>query len=159
MESVKREMEMLINKKELKLEFEIAKGIPKIVTDMERLTQILINIINNAMKYTPKGKISVRAFRDNKTVHFIVKDTGIGIAKENQEKIFGRFYQVDSSYARKAGGTGLGLTICKEFVVLLGGKIWIKSELGKGSEFHFTLPVEGVPAKQQAGENDLKGQA
>jgi signal transduction histidine kinase len=77
-----------------------------------------------------------------------VKDTGIGIAKEYQGKIFDRFYQVDSSYTRKAGGTGLGLSLCKEFVGLLAGRIWVDSEVGKGSEFHFTLPVKGVPASK-----------
>ncbi|MCD6590865.1 MAG: HAMP domain-containing protein [Candidatus Aenigmarchaeota archaeon] len=148
MDSVRREMEVQIKKKGLKSECIIEKGLPKIVTDREKLTQILINLISNAVKYTEKGKITVKVFKDNEHVHFMVKDTGIGIAKDQQEKIFERFYQIDSSYTRKAGGTGLGLALCREFVTLLGGKIWVKSKKGKGSEFHFVLPVKGVPEQK-----------
>jgi signal transduction histidine kinase len=144
-EDVKKEMDVQINEKGLKSEYDVEKGMPKIITDREKLTEILLNIINNAVKYTPTGKISVKAFKEKEGVHFIIKDTGIGIAKENQKKIFERFYQVDSSYSRKAGGTGLGLALCSEFIGFLGGKLWIKSELGKGSEFHFTMPLKCAP--------------
>jgi signal transduction histidine kinase len=114
--------------------------LPEISTDKERLTQILINLITNSIKYTHKGKITVSALKDGTGVHFIIKDTGIGISKKDQPKIFTRFYQVDSSYTRSAGGVGLGLSLCKEFVERLGGKIWFTSVAGKGSEFHFILP-------------------
>jgi len=134
-----------MKKKGLESEYKIDKNMPNIITDRERLTQVLMNLINNSIKYTPKGKITVSAFVDGKNIHISVKDTGIGIGKENQPKIFTRFYQVDSSYTRSAGGMGLGLSLCKEFVELLGGKIWFISAAGKGSEFHFTLPVVGAP--------------
>ncbi len=155
MEDIKREMEIPVSNKKLTSKFIIDKKLPVILTDSEKLTQILINIINNSVKYTQKGNITVSALPDKDGVHFIVKDTGIGISRENQEKIFDRFYQVDSTYTRKAGGTGLGLSLCKEFLSLLGGDIWVKSEEGKGSEFHFTLPVKGS-MKEQKSESEKK---
>ncbi len=147
---VKSEMEIPIKDKKLQFEYKPQGRLPKIVTDPERVTQILINLINNSVKYTEKGKITLEVSSDTKNVHFTVKDTGIGIAKEYQEKIFERFYQIDSSYTRKAGGTGLGLALVKEFVSLLGGRIWVKSQEGKGSEFHFTMPIKGATKKQMS---------
>ena len=140
LESIKREANVLI-REGLEINYEIEKGLPKIITDRERLVQILLNLINNAVKYTPKGKITVGVKKEGAFIHFYVKDTGIGIAKAQREKIFERFYQIDSSYTRKKGGTGLGLSLCKEFVERLGGRIWVESKLRKGSTFHFTLPV------------------
>jgi len=142
-ENVRKEMDMQIKEKGLQSEYIVEKKLPEILTDREKLTEIMINLINNAVKYTPKGKITVKVFKDGQNVHFVVKDTGVGIPKDKQERIFERFYQIDSSFTRKAGGTGLGLALCKEFVTLLGGKIWVKSEKGKGSEFHFILPIKG----------------
>ncbi|MEE9323115.1 MAG: ATP-binding protein, partial [Candidatus Aenigmarchaeota archaeon] len=156
-ENVKSEMGIPIKEKGLKSEYHVEKGMPRVVTDSEKLIEILINLISNAVKYTNEGKITVRVFRDRGNVHFVVKDTGIGIAKEKQEMIFERFYQIDSSFTRKAGGTGLGLALCREFLDMLGGDIWVESEPGKGSEFHFTLPVKGVPKKQiRGGERRAK---
>lgn len=143
-DTVKTELAVQMKQKGLESEYDIERGMPKIRTDRERLTQVLMNLINNAIKYTPKGKISITISREGSHIHFIVKDTGIGISKANQSKIFSRFYQVDSSYTRSAGGVGLGLSLCKEFVELLGGKIWFTSELNKGSEFHFNLPIRGI---------------
>jgi signal transduction histidine kinase len=140
-EDIRKEMDVQIRAKGLASDYKIGK-IPVIRTDRERLIQVLINLINNSVKYTPKGKITVEAFAEKKKVHFIIRDTGIGIAKENHSKIFGRFYQVDSSYTRAAGGTGLGLSLSKEYVNAMGGNIWFKSQLGKGSEFHFTIPLK-----------------
>jgi signal transduction histidine kinase len=155
MEDVRREMNVQMKKRGLKSEYDLEKGLPDIVTDKERLTEILLNLINNAIKYTPKGKITVKVSRENDFVHFTVKDTGIGIEKEYYDKLFQRFYQIDSSYTRKAGGTGLGLALCREFVTLLGGKIWFESEEGKGSEFHFILPLKGVK-KEVMSEEERK---
>ncbi len=154
MSNMKREMEMLIKEKGLESKFIIEKGMPEIITDKERLTQILINLINNAIKYTPKGKITVKVAKEKNNVHFMVKDTGIGISKENQKKIFERFYQVDSSYTRKVGGTGLGLALVKELLDILGGKIWVKSVPEKGSEFHFTLPVNRTSVRHARKNNE-----
>ncbi|MFH0956489.1 MAG: HAMP domain-containing sensor histidine kinase, partial [Candidatus Aenigmatarchaeota archaeon] len=142
LDSVKKEMEVPIKAKGLKSEYDLEKDLPKIVTDRERLTQILMNLITNSIKYTPEGKITVTAKREGGSIRFSVADTGIGIAKENHPKIFQRFYQVDSSYTRKASGNGLGLSLCKEFVARLGGRIWFESSIGKGSAFHFTLPLK-----------------
>ena len=140
LESIKREANILI-KEGLKIEYEIEKNLPKIITDRERLVQILLNLINNAVKYTPRGKITVGVKKEGAFIHFYVKDTGIGIPTSQREKIFERFYQIDSSYTREKSGTGLGLSLCKEFVERLGGRIWVESKPGKGSTFHFTLPV------------------
>ncbi len=145
MESVKSEMDVPVGEHGLKSEYHVEKNLPKIFTDRERLTQVLINLINNSVKYTPKGKITVTVKKTGRYIQFSVSDTGIGIAKENMEKVFERFYQVDSSYTRKAGGTGLGLSLCKEFIEMLGGRIWVESVLGRGSTFNFALPVKTPP--------------
>ena len=113
-------MNVQITKKKLKSEYKIDQALPTISTDREKLTEILLNLINNAVKYTPEGKIIVSGLKEKDGVHFIIKDTGIGISKENHKRIFERFYQVDSSYSRKAGGTGLGLALCSEFIGFLG---------------------------------------
>ena len=144
MDGIQKEMNVQMKQKGLASEYDIEKGLPKITTDREKLTEIMINLINNSIKYTPSGKITVKVFREKENIHFMVKDTGIGIAKEHHTQIFERFYQVDSSYTRSAGGVGLGLSLCHEFVNALGGRIWFNSELGKGSDFHFTLPIKNV---------------
>ena len=150
-------MNLRIKEKGLESEYNVEKNASKVFTDEERLKEIMINLINNAIKYTTKGKITINVSRENDFIHFRVKDTGIGIAKEYHEKVFGRFFQVDSSYTREAGGTGLGLALCNEFVIMLGGKIWVNSEEGKGSEFHFTLPVKGT-SKEYVKEEERKAE-
>jgi signal transduction histidine kinase len=111
------------------------------VTDAIKLTQILSNLITNAIKFTQKGNIEFgyNVERD-KSLQFYVKDTGIGIKPEMHQIIFDRFLQADISISQKYGGTGIGLAISKGFVELLGGKIWVESELAKGSTFYFTIP-------------------
>ena len=116
-----------------------------IMGDPTRLRQILINLAGNSLKFTEKGEIAINVEtlkrKDDKiSLHFMVKDTGIGIPKEKQAKIFESFSQVDSSTTRKYGGTGLGLSICKQLAELMGGKIWVESEVNKGSTFHLTIP-------------------
>ncbi len=140
--AVRTEMAIQVREKGLKFEYNVEKNLPKIYTDKERLTQVLINLISNAVKYTPKGTITLNVSKEQDELRFVVKDTGLGIAKNNQDRIFERFYQVDSSYTRSAGGVGLGLSLCKEFIELLGGKMWCESAPGKGSEFQFTLPLK-----------------
>ncbi len=120
--------------------------------DPVRLEQILINLTNNAIKFTEKGevKISVNLYKDigsTKILKFTIADTGIGIPQEKIKKLFSAFTQADESTTRKYGGTGLGLSICKNLVSLMGGKIWIESEEGVGSNFIFTIPL-GVSAIQ-----------
>jgi PAS domain S-box-containing protein len=112
----------------------------EIMTDGTKVVQIISNLINNAFKFTKKGTISFGYSIKDDFIELFVKDTGIGIAPEQQSRIFDRFYQVDSAVSRQFGGTGLGLSICKAYVELLGGKIWLVSSPGKGTEFYFTIP-------------------
>ncbi|HDH41064.1 MAG TPA: HAMP domain-containing protein [Candidatus Altiarchaeales archaeon] len=128
--------------KGLTIKAEIQPNLPPIQGDKNRLMQVLTDLIDNAIKFTEKGGIVIEARREKDNILVKVKDTGIGISKENINKLFTKFYQVDSSLSRRYGGTGLGLAICKRIVEAHGGKIWVDSELGKGSTFQFTLPVK-----------------
>ncbi|MDZ4342786.1 MAG: GAF domain-containing sensor histidine kinase, partial [Candidatus Binatia bacterium] len=112
------------------------------VGDERKIKQILLNLLSNAVKFTPEGgRIGIKARQADGAVEISVSDTGIGIAPEDQPKIFEEFRQVGGDYAHKVEGTGLGLTLAKKFVELHGGRIWVESEVGKGSKFTFTLPV------------------
>ncbi len=110
------------------------------IGDPTRLRQIFINLLGNAIKFTDQGEVSLEVFNSDApdVLKFCVKDTGIGIPKDKQQVIFDSFSQVETSVARKFGGTGLGLTICKRLVELMDGRIWIESEEGKGTRFFFT---------------------
>ena len=136
--------EVRAKEKGLKLLQRIERDVPDaVIGDVGRLRQVVINLIGNALKFTKEGAITVaidKYWFDHSDVvlHFAVADTGIGIAKEQQERIFDAFTQADASTTRKYGGTGLGLSICSELVKLMGGKIWINSKLGHGTTFHFT---------------------
>ncbi|HEY1173948.1 MAG TPA: response regulator [Verrucomicrobiae bacterium] len=110
--------------------------------DVTRLRQILVNLVSNAVKFTAKGEVVIYVKNDPDGLHFCVQDTGIGIPKEKQDRLFKSFSQVDGSTTRQFGGTGLGLAICKRLTELMGGKIWVESEGGKGSLFHFTVRAE-----------------
>jgi len=132
---------VLSEKKGLKLITKISK-LPKISMDEERTREILNNLITNAIKFTENGSITVKAKKIRNYISVDVIDTGIGISKENLKKIFEKFYQIDPSLARKYGGTGLGLSITKQLVEAQGGKISVKSVLGKGSTFSFKLPIK-----------------
>jgi signal transduction histidine kinase len=112
-----------------------------IVGDERKIKQVLLNLLSNAVKFTPEGgQVAVRASRADGSVEISVSDTGIGIAAEDREAIFEEFRQVGSDYARKREGTGLGLALARRFVELHGGRLWVKSEVGKGSTFTFSLP-------------------
>ena len=131
----------------------IAEDIPRrLIGDELRIVQVLNNLISNACKFTAVGRISVEAVRtdlqDNRMeLFFLVADTGIGISKEDQDKLFQSFSQVDASISRRYGGTGLGLNICKQLVELMGGSIHVESDAGKGSMFSFHIWVE-VPEEE-----------
>ena len=130
---------MQLKEKDIYLETEVDAELPTIFADLEKSVWILVNIIGNAIRYTPeKGNITIYAQRENVFVKFSVKDQGPGIAEENQRKIFDKFVQF-GDHASK--GWGLGLAMSKEFVQSQGGTIWVESELGQGSKFSFTLPV------------------
>jgi signal transduction histidine kinase len=110
--------------------------------DERKVKQVLLNLLSNAVKFTPEGgRITVKAGRTDGAVEIAVSDTGIGIAPEDQAAIFEEFRQVGTDDARKLEGTGLGLTLAKKFVELHEGRMWVESELGRGSTFTFTLPV------------------
>ena len=109
--------------------------------DESKLEQVMMNLIDNAIKYTDKGKISVTVKQDGANAVFSVKDTGIGISEEAQPRLFERFYRVDKARSRASGGTGLGLSIAQRIVAMHGGYIDVQSALQKGSTFTITLPV------------------
>jgi signal transduction histidine kinase len=124
------------------LDVMIDERLGDIVGDERKIKQILLNLLSNAVKFTPEGgRIGINARQTNGSVEISVTDTGIGIAPEDQPKIFEEFRQVGTDYAHKIEGTGLGLTLAKKFVELHGGRIWVESEVGKGSKFRFTLPI------------------
>jgi two-component system, sensor histidine kinase and response regulator len=128
----------------------------ELIGDVGRSRQVLINLVGNAIKFTERGKVSVRveatpASTDNVKLHFLIQDTGIGIPPEKQMEIFEPFAQADGSTTRKYGGTGLGLSICVRLVELMGGRLWVESEPGSGSTFHFTLQLRIQRASQQSG--------
>ena len=108
--------------------------------DPDRLREVITNLFDNAVKYTPEGKITIGLTGDNQVVQFYVRDTGPGIPKEDAEHLFQKFYRVDNSATRTIGGTGLGLFICRKIVELYQGRIWVESEVGKGSTFYINLP-------------------
>jgi len=109
-----------------------------------RLREVLRNLLDNAIQYTPSnGSVEVSAEHKGSSIIFTVADTGIGIPQAEQNRIFERFYRVDAARSREAGGTGLGLAIAKRIVEAHGGKIWVDSEIGSGSKFHFSIPLAG----------------
>jgi len=130
--------------KRITLDFELAPDLPRVLADEDRAVQILINLTGNALQYTPeKGKVLLSAKRMNNEVQISIRDTGIGIPSEHLPHIFDRFYRVDKSRSRRAGGgSGIGLTIARALVEAHGGRIWAESAgEGQGSTFTFTLPI------------------
>lgn len=128
--------------KEIEISVKPANGMPDIAGDRRRLAEVLQNLLDNAVQYTlARGKIAVSAEGRNGEVIFTVADTGIGIPKADQPRIFERFYRVDAARSRELGGTGLGLSIAKHIVEVHGGRIWVDSDVGRGSQFHFSVPV------------------
>jgi len=128
------------------LDVDVDDRLGEYVGDERKIKQILLNLLSNAVKFTPEGgRISITANKTDNGAEISVSDTGIGIAPEDQPKIFEEFRQVGSDSTHKIEGTGLGLTLAKKFVELHGGKIWVESEVGKGSTFTFTLPQTAMP--------------
>jgi len=128
--------------KNLRISVDLQQPMPDIAADRRRLAEVLQNLLDNAMQYTPAGgQIIVSASADGAEVTFTVSDTGIGIPRADQSRIFERFYRVDVARSREVGGTGLGLSISKHLVEVHGGRIWVESEVGQGSRFHFTVPI------------------
>ena len=133
--------EALVAEKHLTLRTAIADDLPTGEGDERRITQVLLNLVGNAIKFTESGEIAVDVAATDGAFQVAVADTGPGIALEDQRLVFEEFRQLDSSSTRTKGGTGLGLAISKRIVELHGGRIWVESEVGRGSTFRFTLPV------------------
>ena len=151
------------SEKGLELACDVARDVPAtVVGDPGRLRQVLLNVIGNAVKFTTAGEVVARVAVDaagsdpgSVALHFAVRDTGVGIPRDKQQDIFQAFTQADSSTTRRFGGTGLGLAIASRLVELMGGRIWVESEPGQGSTFHFTARFDRpVPAAAEARETD-----
>ena len=131
-------------KKNIKLSVIVDEEIPTIQADVSKFKQILFNLISNAIKFSPNGAmVTIEGKYIDKSIQIAVIDTGIGISKEDQDKLFHPFVQIDSSASRQFEGTGLGLSLVKRFVEMHGGKVWVESEPGKGATFTFTIPIKG----------------
>jgi signal transduction histidine kinase/CHASE3 domain sensor protein len=133
--------EALAAEKKLAVELDVPADLPAGRGDERRITQVLMNLVGNAIKFTDAGSVSIRALVEHDSFLVAVSDTGVGIAAEDQTRIFEEFQQVDSSSTRKKGGTGLGLAIARRIVELHGGRIWVESTPGQGTTFYFTLPL------------------
>ncbi|MFZ0127012.1 MAG: ATP-binding protein, partial [Xanthobacteraceae bacterium] len=134
-------VESLATSKNLALKVELPKDLPPAHGDERRLTQVLLNLVGNAIKFTDTGEVAIRTSISNGSFTVAVHDTGPGIAEQDQGKIFEEFQQADSSITKQKGGTGLGLAIAKRIIEMHGGRLWVESELGHGSTFAFTVPV------------------
>jgi signal transduction histidine kinase/putative methionine-R-sulfoxide reductase with GAF domain len=145
-ETVRSATESLAQNKKLTLKTEVAKSLPVGLGDEQRLTQVLLNLVGNAVKFTDTGEVRVTAKVVNGHFNVSVIDTGPGIPEEHQARIFEQFHQVDGSNTKARGGTGLGLAIAKQIVEMHGGLIWVESTLGKGSTFQMKLPTRAYSA-------------
>jgi signal transduction histidine kinase len=140
-------VEPLASQKKLQLKMELPADLPAGRGDEQRLRQVLLNLVGNAIKFTDSGEVLIKAAIADGSFSVAVRDTGPGISVGDQAKLFQEFQQADNSITRKKGGTGLGLAISKRIIELHGGKIWVESVLGQGSTFAFTLPIN---VEQQA---------
>lgn len=151
-----RRLQQQIERAGLTIEVELADDLPEMAIDIGRIEQVLINLIHNAIKFTPSGgELFLRAWREKNTVYVSLRDTGVGIPEEERLRLFERFYKSDK--ARRSEGTGLGLAIAQNIVRLHGGKIFVESEVGKGSVFTFSLPMKRKKAAKRARKHVLKG--
>jgi signal transduction histidine kinase len=147
-ETVRSATESLAQNKKLLLKTDVAKSLPVGLGDEQRLTQVLLNLVGNAIKFTDAGEVRVSATTANNHFAVSVADTGPGIPAEHQARIFEQFHQVDSSNTQAKSGTGLGLAIAKQIVEMHGGRIWVESMLGKGSTFQMELPIRAEYRKR-----------
>ncbi len=150
------------HQKGIELACHLLPDVPEAVQgDPTRLRQVVVNLVGNAVKFTATGEVVLRVdsgepAEDDALLHFSVSDTGVGVPFDKQQSIFEAFSQVDGSTTRKYGGTGLGLTICSRLVEMMGGRIWVESEPGQGSTFHFTalFPLQKIaPTKVRTGRS------
>ena len=148
-------LELQASQKGLDLQFHIAENVPHcFMGDATRLRQVLLNLAGNAIKFTEMGSVTLTVEKAEGALHFCITDTGIGMTEEQAAKVFDSFTQADGSTARRFGGTGLGTTISKQIVEAMGGKIWVESEEGKGSSFHFTVMLPQTECDDDCGPRD-----
>ena len=140
-QTVRSTLEPLAADKKLAFKLELAPELPAGHGDGRRLTQVLINLVGNAIKFTDAGEVAIKAEANNGSFHVSVRDTGPGISAVDQARLFQEFQQADNAITKKKGGTGLGLAISKRIIEMHGGRIWVESQPGEGSTFSFTLPV------------------
>jgi len=140
-QTVRSTLEPLAADKKLAFKVEMAPELPPGHGDGRRLTQVLINLVGNAIKFTDAGEVAIKAEANNGSFHVSVRDTGPGISADDQTRLFQEFQQADNAITKKKGGTGLGLAISKRIIEMHGGRIWVESQPGQGSTFTFTLPV------------------
>jgi signal transduction histidine kinase len=143
-------IENLATSKNLDFKFEMAPNLPAGRGDERRLTQVLLNLVGNAIKFTDKGKVTIEASAADGAYNLAVRDTGPGISVADQARLFQEFQQADSSITKTKGGTGLGLAISKRIIEMHGGRIWVESRPGQGSTFSLTLPIKVEQATRQA---------
>jgi len=164
LESVRDEIEPLARARGLTLAVRVDPGLGRLVTDPDRFRQVLTNLVDNAIKFTPMGSVSLHARQDGERIAIDVADSGIGIAPDERERVFSDFYQVDQSSTRAAGGTGLGLAICRKLVGLLDGTLTLWSVLGEGSTFTVSVPAAAgvagprTPAMVHRGQVSERGE-
>jgi signal transduction histidine kinase len=154
-QTVRSTLEPLAADKKLAFKLELAPDLPPGHGDGRRLTQVLINLVGNAIKFTDAGEVAIKAEANNGAFHVSVRDTGPGISAADQANLFQEFQQADNAITRKKGGTGLGLAISKRIVEMHGGKIWVESQPGQGSTFAFKLPVVVERQVEPAGREEL----
>jgi signal transduction histidine kinase len=147
-QTVRSTLEPLASDKKLALKVEMIGELPPGRGDGRRLTQVLINLVGNAIKFTDAGEVAIKAEANNGSFYVSVCDTGPGISADDQTRLFQEFQQADNAITKKKGGTGLGLAISKRIIEMHGGRIWVESQPGQGSTFAFTLPVT---VEQQTG--------
>jgi signal transduction histidine kinase len=140
-QTVRGTLEPLAADKKLAFKLELGPNLPPGHGDGRRLTQVLINLVGNAIKFTDAGEVAIKAEANNGSFHVSVRDTGPGISSADQARLFQEFQQADNAITKKKGGTGLGLAISKRIIEMHGGRIWVESQPGQGSTFTFTLPV------------------
>jgi signal transduction histidine kinase len=149
-ESVYNTMAATVKKKGVELRLALDNSLPRTIFDSDKMIQVLTNLVSNAMKFTEKGSITIATHRIENAIRVSVVDTGCGIKQEDLPKLFQQFQQLGSGGNRKTGGTGLGLAISKDIIEKHAGRVWVESEFGKGTTFHFLLPIKSTAREQEA---------
>jgi two-component system sensor histidine kinase VicK len=148
-ESVLNELDVVIKKKELQLSKNFEKDLPLVAVDLNIIRMVFQNLLTNAVKYTPSGgDMTLNIKKDKNNIIISVTDTGIGIPKNAQSKIFTKMFRADNARVKDPEGTGLGLYIIKSTIEKTGGKLWFESEENKGSTFYVSIPLEGMKKKE-----------